>query len=58
LPTLNLEGDVAMANREQRGNREKKKPKADKPKPPAQASPFARTQGMTSPKGVAGKKGR
>ena len=31
-----------MANREQRGNREKRKPKAEKPKGAAQASPFGR----------------
>lgn len=30
-----------MANREQRGNREKRKPKANKPKPPVQTSGFA-----------------
>lgn len=47
-----------MANREQRGNREKKKPKAEKPKTPAtQASPFARAPGG-NPKSTAGKKGR
>jgi hypothetical protein len=35
-----------MANREQRGNREKRKPKAEKPRPPAaQSSPFARPRG-------------
>jgi hypothetical protein len=33
-----------MANREQRGNREKRKPKAEKPKSPVQAAPFARPQ--------------
>lgn len=34
-----------MANREQRGNREKKKKKADKPTlPTAQASPFSQLQ--------------
>lgn len=34
-----------MANREQRGNREKRKKKADKLKPPAaQTSPFAHLQ--------------
>ncbi len=47
-----------MANREQKGNREKRKPKAEKPKGPTQVSPFARTQAMSSPKGTAGKKGR
>ena len=48
-----------MANREQRGGREKRKPKADKPKTPApQASPFARAQAAANPKGGTGKKGR
>jgi hypothetical protein len=46
-----------MANREQRGNREKRKPKAEKPKtPPAQASPFARQDAAV--KGKVQKKGR
>ena len=31
-----------MANREQRGNREKRKPKAAKPDTPVRTSPFAR----------------
>jgi hypothetical protein len=47
-----------MANREQRGNREKRKPKAEKPKPAAQTSPFPRPQGPGVVKGSAGKKGR
>jgi hypothetical protein len=47
-----------MANREQRGNREKRKPKAEKPKPPVQASSFARPQGIGSPKSSTGKKAR
>jgi hypothetical protein len=47
-----------MANREQRSSREKRKPKAEKPKLPAQASPFARVQSPGSPKPGAGKKGR
>jgi hypothetical protein len=47
-----------MANREQRGNREKRKPKAEKPKSPVQASPFARPQAIGTSKGTAGKKGR
>jgi hypothetical protein len=47
-----------MANREQRGNREKRKPKAEKPKSPVQASPFARPQAIGTSKGNAGKKGR
>jgi len=33
-----------MANREQRNNREKKKPKSDKKKAGPQASPFAAPQ--------------
>jgi hypothetical protein len=53
-----LEGDVAVANREQKGNREKRKPKAEMPKSPAQVPPFARPQGSGSSKGNAGKKGR
>jgi hypothetical protein len=55
-----LEGDPAVANREQRGNREKRKPKAEKPKSPVQASPFARPQAIAAPKGNGntGKKGR
>ena len=41
-----------MANREQKNSREKRKPKAEKPKAPVtQASPFVRVKG-------AGKKGR
>lgn len=48
-----------MANREQRSSREKRKPKAEKPKAPAtQASPFARTLGANNPKSGTGKKGR
>ena len=47
-----------MANREQRGNREKRKPKAEKPKSTAKASPFATTQALARVKGGAGKKGR
>src|SRR5262245_25115105 len=49
-------GVSAMANREQRGNREKRKPKAEKPKPPVQISPFARPQGMGPVKSSASKK--
>jgi len=38
-----------VANREQRGNKEKRKPKADKPKPPvAQTSSLARRMGIGS----------
>lgn len=48
-----------MAKSQQRGNREKRKPKAEKSKPPpAQTSPFARTLGIGSPKGGAAKKSR
>jgi ribosomal protein S12 len=48
-----------MANREQRGNREKRKPKAEKQSaPPAQTSPFARGRGGVNIKGMAAKKGR
>jgi hypothetical protein len=46
-----------MANREQRGNREKRKPKAEKPKSPVQVSPFARTPAMGSKSNVS-RKGR
>jgi hypothetical protein len=39
------QSETNMANREQRGNREKRKKKADKLKPPAaQTSPFAHLQ--------------
>jgi len=49
---------LAMANREQRHNREKRKPKAEKSSAPsAQTSPFARGQGVGNIKGVAAKKG-
>ena len=48
-----------MANREQRGGREKRKPKAEKPKASAaQASPFNRAQDSARPKGRPEKKGR
>jgi hypothetical protein len=47
-----------VANREQRSSREKRKPKAEKPKSTAKASPFATPQAMASVKGGAGKKGR
>jgi hypothetical protein len=43
-----------MANREQRGNKEKRKPKANKPKQPPQTSTFAGASNQ--PK--SGKKGR
>ena len=48
-----------MANREQRGNREKKKPKAEKSNaPPAQTSPFSRGQGAANTNSKVTKKGR
>ena len=48
-----------MANREQRSSREKRKPKAEKPKATStQASPFARTSGGGNPKGGTTKKDR
>jgi hypothetical protein len=41
-------GHQPVANREQRNNREKRKPKAEKPKTPvAQTSPFSRPPGTT-----------
>ena len=47
--------ESAMANKEQRGNREKRKQKKDKPKPPAQTSSFSqRTYGSKSPPGKKG----
>jgi hypothetical protein len=47
--------ESAMANQEQRGNREKRKQKKDKPKPPAQTSSFSqRTYGSKSPPGKKG----
>ena len=47
-----------MANREQRGNREKRKQKADKPKLAAgKTSPFAPAPGMHQPKAASTKKG-
>jgi hypothetical protein len=39
-----------MANREQRGNREKRKPKAVKSKPTGHAAPFAQAAGVSQPK--------
>jgi len=45
-----------MANREQRGNREKKKPKKEKPKAAATISPFS--SGTAAAKSTAGKKNR
>ena len=46
-----------MANREQRGNREKRKPKAAKPKPTSgQVAPFAQAAGIARPKESGNKK--
>lgn len=47
-----------MANREQRGNREKRKPKKEKPKPAVQVPSFARSQGVGITKPGAPNKGR
>jgi hypothetical protein len=47
-----------MARNHQRSNREKRKPKAEKPKPVAQTSPFERGPGMGNPKHTITKKGR
>jgi hypothetical protein len=47
-----------MANREQKGNREKRKPKADKPKQPSQTSTFGQPPSVAAPKTAAGKKTR
>lgn len=48
-----------MAKSQQRSNREKRKPKADKTKvPPAQTSSFARSLSTGSQKSGAAKKGR
>lgn len=45
-----------MANKEQKGNREKRKPKKEKPKAPVQTSSFS--QGTYTPKSADAKKGR
>ena len=46
-----------MAKGNQKGNREVRKPKAEKQKPPAsQASPFAVRAGMSPPAKTGGKK--
>jgi hypothetical protein len=47
-----------MARGYQKGNREKRKPKAEKPKPAAQTSPFERGPGMGDPKRAGRKKAR
>jgi hypothetical protein len=47
-----------MARGYQRGNREKRKPKAEKPKPATQTSPFERGAGMGGPKPTVKRKRR
>jgi hypothetical protein len=47
-----------MARGYQKSNREKRKPKAEKPKPAAQTSPFERGPGMSAAKRAVKKKGR
>jgi hypothetical protein len=55
---LNLEGRFDVAKKQQRSNREKRKPKADKPRPSAQILPFAPAQGFGALRSSARKKGR
>jgi hypothetical protein len=47
-----------VANREQRSSREKRKPKAEKPKSGPKVSPFATPQTVAAAKIGTGKKGR
>jgi hypothetical protein len=47
-----------MARGYQKSNREKRKPKVEKPKPVAQTSPFERGPGMGGTKPAPRKKGR
>lgn len=47
-----------MAKGYQKGNREKRKPKADKPKPATQTSPFGRGPGMAGSSKNTARKGR
>ena len=42
----------------QKSNREKRKPKSDKPKAPVQAATFSTSAGIGKPKGAPAKKGR
>jgi len=51
-------GDLAAANREQRSNREKRKPKVEKPKSAAPISPFSRPPPTGGPKSTGRKKER
>lgn len=53
-----FEGDLAVANREQRSTREKRKPQAEKPKPSAAISPFSPPHSAAGPKSTTGKKER
>lgn len=53
-----FKGDLAVANREQRGNREKRKPKVEKPKSAAPISPFSRAQTTGGAKSTIRKKER
>ena len=55
---LDRNEETAMANREQRGNREKREPKKAKPEQPVQASSFGRLPVMGSTKTNAGNKTR
>jgi hypothetical protein len=47
-----------MSRDYQRSNREKRKPKTEKPKPAAQTSPFERGPGVGGPMRTVKKKGR
>lgn len=58
LTIRSFQGDIAMANREQKSNREKRKPKAEKPKSAAPISPFSRPQTTGGPKSTTRKKER
>jgi hypothetical protein len=53
-----FKGRLDMAKGLQKSNREKRKPKAERPKPPAQTSPFARAARTVGLKSGAAKKGR
>jgi len=53
-----VRGALEMANREQRGNREKRKPKKEKPKQPVLASSFGRLAGIGRTKTSPGSKTR
>jgi len=55
---LDRNEETALAKREQRGNREKRKPKKEKPKEPVRASSFGRLAGTSSTKTSPGNKAR